>query len=85
MTGDQDAFPARYELRVRGRLPPRSASWFEEMTVAVEDGAPVQTVLRGTVRDQAALYGLVTRLRDLGLTLESIRHVEWDREAADET
>jgi hypothetical protein len=66
--------PAVYEIRVQGRLDSDYWSqWFDGMTVAVVDG---ETVLRGPVADQAALHGLLSRLRDLALPLLSVTLVE---------
>jgi len=62
--------PGCYEIRLQGRLDDRWASWFEDMTVAPEPGGV--TVLRGRVADQAALHGLLGRLRDIGLPLISV-------------
>ena len=51
------------------------------MVVSVdEEAAPPQTVICGLVRDQAALYGLISRARDLGLTLLSVRRVDAQEE-----
>jgi len=64
------AGPAPYEIRVSGHLDDRWSAWFDGMTLAAEaDGT---TVIRGTVVDQAALHGLLQRLRDLGVTLLSL-------------
>ena len=64
---------ADYEIRLRGRLDERWSTWFGDMTVDAEtDGI---TVLRGSVPDQAALHGLLARLRDLGLPLISVTPV----------
>lgn len=72
--GDQ---PAHYEIRMRGRLSQQSASWFEGMDLSVdEDADPVQTIIRGYIEDQAALYGLISRIRDLGLVLLSVQRVD---------
>jgi hypothetical protein len=63
----------RYEIHVRGRLDQRWASWFDGMTVSTDaDGT---TMIRGPVADQAALHGLLARLRDLGLPLLSVTQV----------
>lgn len=60
----------RYEIRVDGRLPARWTVWFDGFTVTTEvDGS---TVIRGMVPDQAALHGLLQRVRDLGLRLISV-------------
>jgi hypothetical protein len=69
--------PRRYELRVAGKLGPASAVWFEDMSLHVDDSdRPVQTIIRGAVRDTAALYGLISRICDLGLTLLSVNPVD---------
>jgi hypothetical protein len=73
--------PICYEICVDGRLGRQSAAWFEGMAVVVdEEVVPPQTVIRGFVRDQAALYGLISRTRDLGLTLMSVKRVESQEE-----
>jgi hypothetical protein len=62
--------PSVYELRLSGHLDPRWETWFEGLTLTREpDGT---TTLRGEVADQAALHGLLGRVRDLGLTLLSV-------------
>jgi hypothetical protein len=59
-----------YEIRCAGRLAPRWTSWFDGLTVTTgEDGT---TVLRGPVVDQAALHGLLQKLRDVGIPLLSL-------------
>lgn len=68
-----------YEIRVQGRLDDRWAAWFDglELTRA-EDGS---TVLRGLVADQAALHGLLHKLRDLGVPLLSVTRPDPDTDA----
>jgi hypothetical protein len=62
--------PTEYEIRLTGHLDPRWASWFDGMSVTPDsDGT---TVLSGPVADQAALHGLLGRVRDLGLPLVSV-------------
>ena len=61
--------PSRYRIVLRGRLSERFESAFEGM--ALEPG-PNQTVLVGEIRDQAELYGLLDRLRDLGIELVAV-------------
>jgi hypothetical protein len=64
----------RYEIRVKGRLESRWAAWFDGMTLTAEDGGI--TCIHGPVVDQAALHGLLAKLRDLGLPLISITHAD---------
>jgi hypothetical protein len=68
--GDDDAAAPRYEIRVKGHLGSRWASWFDGMNLTAEDDGT--TVIRGPVVDQAALHGLLQSLRDLGITLLSL-------------
>lgn len=65
-----DSQADRYEIRLQGRLDERWAAWFDGMAIDLEPGGV--TVLRGPVADQAALHGLLARLRDLGLPLISV-------------
>jgi hypothetical protein len=68
---DRAIGPAVYEIKVRGRLGgDHWLGWFDGMTLAVDERG--DTVLRGPVADQAALYGLLARLRDLALPLLSV-------------
>ena len=69
-TGGPPPSPSRYEIRLRGRLDPRWAAWFDGMTLATADDGT--TALRGPVTDQAALHGLLQKVRDLGLPLLSV-------------
>jgi hypothetical protein len=59
-----------YEIRVRGHLARRWAAWFDGMTLTQHDDGT--TVIHGTVVDQAALHGLLSRLNDLGVPLVSV-------------
>jgi len=59
-----------YEICVRGHLGTRWAAWFDGMTLTAEDDGT--TAIRGPVVDQAALHGLLQKLRDLGITLLSL-------------
>lgn len=66
----------QYRICVRGRLGPTGAAWFEGFTLAVDETKhPLQTCLEGTM-DQAALHGLLSRVRDLGLPLISVQCVD---------
>jgi hypothetical protein len=68
--------PDRYEIRVQGHLDGRWSDWFDGLTVTREvDGT---TVLAGPVVDQAALHGLLQRVRDTGLPLVSVTPAEPD-------
>jgi len=63
-----------YEIRLQGRLDRRWSGWFDDMSLTTDtDGT---TVLCGPVMDQAALHGLLARLRDLGLPLIAVTQVE---------
>ncbi len=69
--------PGRYEIRLRGHLEPRWAAWFDGLSLTNEsDGT---TVIYGPVVDQAALYGLLQKVRDLGLPLVSVTQVQPDQ------
>jgi hypothetical protein len=59
--------PARYRIRIRGHLDPVWSTWFDSLTVIQADDGT--TELAGPLADQAALFGLLARLRDLGATL----------------
>ena len=68
----------RYRIRLRGHLETRWAAWFEGMTLSHErDGS---TILSGQVVDQAALHGLLQRVRDLGVPLVSVNRADPDLE-----
>ena len=60
----------QYEIRVAGHLAPRWSAWFDGLTVATGDDGT--TVIRGPVVDQAALHGLLQKLRDVGIPLISL-------------
>jgi hypothetical protein len=64
-----------YEISLQGRLEPRWSAWFDGLTLTTGDGT---TTLRGPVVDQAALHGLLQRLRDLGVPLISVTPVNPD-------
>lgn len=63
--------PDWFEIRVQGHLDSRWAPWFEGMTLELEEEGT--TLLCGHVVDQAALHGLLTKVRDLGIPLVSVR------------
>ena len=66
--------PGSYEIRIKGHLDKRWAAWFEGLTITLEDNG--DTLLTGLVIDQAALHGLLKKVRDLGMPLVSVSPVE---------
>jgi hypothetical protein len=63
-----------YEIRVQGRLDDHWAAWFDGLDLTrTDDGT---TLLRGPVTDQAALHGLLHKLRDLGVPLHSVTRTD---------
>ena len=63
-----------YEIRIKGHLDDRWAASFEDLTLTREDNG--ETLLTGPVVDQAALHGLLRKVRDLGVSLISVSRVE---------
>ena len=63
----------RYEIRLKGHLDARWAGRLEGMTITLEEGG--NTLLSGHLADQAALYGLLKKVRDFGLSLLSVNQV----------
>lgn len=61
-----------YRIKLKGRLDPKWSDWFEQMEISTESG---ETILTGPVADQAALHGLLIRIRDLNLTLLSVERI----------
>lgn len=59
-----------YEIRVEGRLAVSWSDWFEELTIQNESNS--ETVLTGSLRDQAALFGVLNKIQALNLTLISV-------------
>jgi hypothetical protein len=59
-----------YEIKIKGHLDPRWSGWFAGMTLTTLEGK--ETLLSGPLADQAALHGLLERIRDLNLTLISV-------------
>lgn len=64
----------RYEIRLRGELHPRWTAWFDGLSVT--SGGDGTTVITGPVVDQAALHGLLQRVRDLGIPLVSVTRLD---------
>ena len=72
-TGREYDRPALYEIRVRGKLDARWSRWFTNLQIIPQpDG---ECLLTGPIADQAALYGAISRMRDLGLVLIAVRRV----------
>ena len=66
-----------YRICVQGRLSQTGAAWFEGFTLTMDETtSPLQTCLQGPVGDQAALHGLLSRIRDLGLTLITVQRMD---------
>ena len=66
--------PMIYQIRLKGHLGQQWTAWFEGLTLTLE--ANGNTLLAGPVVDQAALYGLLRKVRDLGLPLLAVTRVE---------
>jgi hypothetical protein len=65
-----------YQIRVKGVLDSRWSAWFDGLQVTSDDHG--HTVIAGPVTDQAALHGLLNRIRDLGMELLEVRRVDPD-------
>jgi hypothetical protein len=61
--------PMVYQIRIKGHLGRQWTNWFEDLTITLEDNG--DTTLTGPVADQAALHGLLRKVRDLGMPLIS--------------
>jgi len=66
-----------YQIRIQGHLGSQWTDWFEGLTITRQDNG--ETLLAGPVVDQAALYGLLRKVRDLGLPLLSVNRVKPDQ------
>jgi hypothetical protein len=76
--------PVVYQIRIKGHLGPQWTEWFEDMAITREENG--DTLLSGPVVDQAALHGLLRKVRDLGMPLLSVSRVDvGDADASDET
>jgi uncharacterized protein DUF6326 len=62
-----------YEIRIKGYLSPQWIDWFEGLTITLEEDG--NTLLTGPVADQAALHGLLKKVRDLGMSLVSVNQI----------
>ena len=63
-----------YQIRIKGHLSHQWTDWFEGLTITLEEDG--NTVLKGSVIDQAALHGILKKIRDLGMPLLSVHSVE---------
>lgn len=75
---DDPNHPVVYQIRLKGHLDDRWAGWFEGLSITLEENG--DTLLIGPVPDQAALFGLLRRVRDLGLQLISVNCVDTGNE-----
>ncbi len=72
-----------YEIRLKGHLEACWADWFDGLAITLDDNGT--TLLSGSVADQAALHGLLKKVRDVGLPLLSVNAVEPDTQEVRET
>jgi len=71
-----------YEIRIEGHLGSSWASWFEGMTIRHEESG--QTALTGPLPDEPALYGVLAKIRDLGLPLVEVKRLATEVSITDE-
>ncbi len=74
-----DGIQQTYEVRIKGHLPPFWSETFEGMQLTLTPNG--ETIITGEVMDQAALHGLLARIRDLNLTLISVSRIKPERHA----
>ena len=81
----RDITQQRYRICVQGRLGQTGAAWFEGFRLTVDETtSPPLTWLEGPVMDQAELHGVISRIRDLGLTLITVQRLD-ERRVIEET
>jgi hypothetical protein len=76
-THNQETHPSQpvvYQIRLKGHLSPDWSDWFAGLTIRLTDNG--ETLLTGPLLDQAALYGVLRKVRDLGMPLLSVMHVQ---------
>jgi hypothetical protein len=77
-----DPQPMIYQIRIKGHLGNQWAEWFEGLTITLEDNG--NTIITGMVVDQAALHGLLKKVRDLGLPLISVSPLDnWKEDSSE--
>lgn len=74
MRGRSPSNPVVYQIRLKGHLGSQWTDWFEGLTMTLEEGG--DTLLTGPIIDQAALHGVLKKLRDLGMPLVSVSPLE---------
>ena len=72
-TGREPAQPMVYQIRINGQLNAQWTDWFDGMRITLQENG--DTLVTGPVTDQAALYGLLRKVRDLGMPLLSVTRV----------
>ncbi len=70
-----------YRIRLKGHLDKKWSDWFDDMNIC-HDGA--NSILTGPLVDQAALHGVLIKIRDLNLTLLSVKRIERDHSSCDD-
>ena len=81
-SGSEKAQPLVYQFRIKGHLGSEWTDWFGGLTIKLEDNG--ETLLTGPVVDQAALHGVLRKVRDVGMPLLSVNHVKpGEAEASD--
>lgn len=73
----------RYEIRLKGHLDQRHVDWLEGFSMTLQAGG--ETILTGSVADQAALFGLLFRIRDLGIPLLALNDIPQDMKKTNDT
>lgn len=77
---NDDNRPMVYEIRIRGHLGQQWSEWFSGLTILLEEDG--HTLLTGVVVDQAALHGILKKVRDLGMPLLSVNFTGPDAQEA---
>lgn len=74
--------PMVYQIRVRSQLGADWTDWFEGLTITLDGNG--DTLMTGPVKDQAALHGLIKKVRDLGMALVSVNPIQFDDTSLEE-